>query len=76
MEDSIPYRMYLGSHLRNFPENSHLGIKTRSIQFYKFGSNRSKISGKMHEEQLSFRQFVGFYWTYLLKKIMSWSLGT
>ena len=67
MKDSLPYRAYFVSNFRNIPENSHLVINTHSPQLYKFGSNRPKINGKMHEDQNIFRQFVGSYWSQLLK---------
>ena len=76
MKDSIPYRVYLGFHLRNFPEISHLGINTHSLQLYNFGSNRPKIKGKMHEDQNIFSPVRRLLLELSAEKLMSWSLDT
>ena len=76
MKDSIPYRVYIGFHLRNFPENLHVGINTHSLQLYNFGSNRPKIKGKMHEDQNIFSPVRRLLLELFVEKLISWLLGT
>jgi len=76
MKDSVPFRVYLGSHLRNFPENSHLRINTHSLQLYNCGSNRLKIEGEMHEDKIIFSPVLRLLLELFAVKLMSWSIGT
>jgi len=73
IKDSLHYRVYFVSNFRNFPENSHLGIKTHSLQHYTFGSNQPTINGKMHEDQNNFSPVRQLLLELIAEKLMSCS---